>query len=368
MIFKEFDFVVVGCGITGITIARTLAEKNIRVLIVEERGHIGGNCYDEYDDHHLLVHKYGPHIFHTNHEEVWDFLSKFTKWNVFFLQVKAFVDGMNLPLPINLETVSELNNIKINSGNISNFLGKQELNDYKNAKEVLVDKFGEELYRKFFEGYYLKQWGCDASELSPFVAKRIPFRKDKNPNYFNDKYQAMPKQGYTKMFEKMLNHKNISLMLNTSWTSVEGSFSSSQKIIWTGPIDAFYKYKFGKLSYRTLDIEFEYIEKDKYQEFPVVSYPQNNRFTRITEYKYITMQQHKGTVISKEFSREAKEEDVKYYPIPRADSDIALGKYLEKSKSEKNVIFAGRLGTYKYMNMDQAVKDAFEVAAKLLAE
>jgi len=353
-----FDFLVVGCGLAGMTASRILAEKGHRVLIVDKRNHIGGNIYDYYNEEGILIHKYGPHIFHTNNEEAWKFLSRFTEWREYQHKVLSYANGMLVPMPINLDTINMLYSTNYDSITIKEFFNSVKVNieEINNSKDVIVSQVGEELYKLFFEGYTKKQWNLYPYELGKEVASRVPTRHNRDPRYFTDRYQGMPKYGYTKMAESILEHENIKVMLNTTYEEIKEEINYS-KVIFTGCIDEFFKEKYGELPYRSLNFIEETYDKEFYQQVGVINYPNDYDYTRITEYKHLTGQKHDKTTIMKEISSAIGEP---YYPIPKPENKELYSKYKEEADISKNVYFLGRLGTYSYMNMDAVVYQALE--------
>jgi UDP-galactopyranose mutase len=361
----KYDFVVAGAGITGITISRILAENGKKVLIVEKRNHIGGNCYDEYDEHGILIHKYGPHIFHTNYKEVWNFLSRFTEWKRYEHKVKAYVNNKMLPFPINLDTINLLYDFNLDSSKMIAYLEtvKVPMDKIKNSKDAVIAEIGVDLYEKFYKNYTLKQWGIPADEIDASVCRRIPVRFNKDDRYFNDKYQGIPIPGYKKLFERMLSHKNIHLQLEKNYWDVDDI--KYEKLIYTGPIDEYFNYCYGRLGYRSLKVDFKNYTVDSFQDYAVINYPNDYDFTRITEYKKLTGQKAAGTTISYEYPCCDGE---LYYPIPTSENHKIYKKYLKEGKRLKNVFFAGRLGAYRYMNMDIACIEGMKKARDLLLE
>lgn len=357
-----YDYMIVGAGFSGATLARLLAETGKKVLVIDKRNHIGGNAYDKYDSFGVLIHQYGPHIFHTHNKDVWDFLSRFTKWHYYQHWVLSFVDGMLVPMPINITTINKLYGTNYNAFNIHEFYDKVKVDvpDVKTSQDVIISQVGEELYTKFFKNYTKKQWGLDPSQLDKSVTARIPIRYNFDARYFSDKYQAMPMDGYTAMFEKMLKHPNIKIKLNVEFKTMKNSIEY-KKLIYCGAIDEFFDFEFGKLPYRSIAFEFESYKQPEYQKAPVVNYPNDYDFTRITEYKKLTGQIHPNTTISKEYSSLATDTSEKYYPIPNSENFAKLKRYNEKVEAEKDVIFIGRLAEYKYYNMDNVVANALEV-------
>jgi UDP-galactopyranose mutase len=361
-----FDYLIVGAGLAGATMAERLAKiSGKKVLIVDKRNHIGGNTYDFYNEDGILVHKYGPHIFHTNSREIFDYLGNFTEWRSYEHRVLASVDGMMVPIPINLNTINSLYGLQLNSEEVDVFFEKraEKKKSIRTSEDVVVNKIGRELYEKFFRGYTRKQWNLDPSELDASVTARIPTRNNKDNRYFTDTYQAMPLHGYTRMFEKMLDHPNIRVMLNTDYKDIVREIQYD-KMIYTGPVDYFFDYKYGKLPYRSLDFKFETIEAENYQPTGTVNYPNDQAYTRITEFKYLTGQKHPKTSIVYEFP---KEHGDPYYPIPRQENAVLYKKYEDLAQSIPNVYFTGRLATYKYYNMDQVVAQSLTLFKKIVA-
>jgi UDP-galactopyranose mutase len=354
-----FDFMIVGAGFAGSVLAERLARgAGMRVLICDVRPHIGGNAYDEYNNDGILIHKYGPHIFHTNSKEVFDYLSQFTAWRPYQHRVKAHVDGMLVPMPINLDTINMLYGLNLTAFEVDNFLKSlaEPREQIRTSEDVVISKVGRELYKKFFQGYTRKQWGLDPSELDASVTARVPTRTNRDDRYFTDTYQAMPLHGYTRMFEKMLDHPNIKIMLNTDYREIV-DLIPYRAMIYTGPVDSFFDYCYGKLPYRSLEFVHETHNVPVYQDAPVVNYPNDNAYTRVTEFKYLTGQDHAKTSIVYEYPQA---EGDPYYPIPRPENAALYQKYKELADATPNVHFVGRLATYKYYNMDQVVAQALK--------
>lgn len=359
-----FDYLIVGAGFAGSVLAERLATRsNKKVLIIDKRNHIGGNAYDHYNEDGILVHKYGPHIFHTNSKEVFEYLSNFTDWRPYEHWVLASVDGQHVPMPINLDTINKLYGTNMTSFEVDAFLASQaeEVPVIRTSEDVVVSKVGRELYEKFFRNYTRKQWGLDPSELDKSVTSRVPTRTNRDRRYFTDTYQAMPLHGYTKMFEKMLDHPNIKVMLNVDYHEIINVIPYKE-MIFTGPVDEYFDYKFGKLPYRSLEFKHETLNKEHHLEAPVVNYPNEHLYTRITEFKALTGQQHPKTSIVYEFPRA---EGDPYYPIPKPENAELYNKYKKLADETPNVHFVGRLATYKYYNMDQVVAQALTVYKKL---
>ena len=359
-----YDFLIVGAGFAGSVLAERMAFSGKRVLIIDKRNHIGGNAYDYYNEDGILVHKYGPHIFHTNSEDVFQYLSKFTEWRNYQHKVLASVDGQLLPVPINLNTINKYYGLNLNGLQVEEFLASRAEKVYpvKTSEDVVVSKVGRELYEKFFKGYTRKQWALDPSELDASVTARVPTRTNKDDRYFTDTFQAMPLHGYTKMFEKMLSHPNIKIMLNTNYQEVMNEVTY-KKLIFTGPVDEYFNYRFGKLPYRSLRFKFETLENANFQETGTINYPNDYAFTRITEFKHLTGQKHDKTTLVYEFPEATGDP---YYPVPRPENDQLYKKYLALANQLTNTYFVGRLATYKYYNMDQVVAQALTTYKKII--
>jgi len=358
-----YDYLIVGAGFAGSVLAERLASVGKKVLLLDKRNHIGGNAYDHFDEAGILVHKYGPHIFHTNNKEVFDYLSRFTKWRNYQHRVLASVDGQLLPIPINLNTVNQLYGLNLDSSQLSSYLESraERKTPVLTSEDVVVGAVGRELYEKFFRGYTRKQWDLDPSELNASVTARVPTRTNKDDRYFTDTFQAMPASGYTKMFEKMLDHPNIHLMLNTDYQSAVKEVNFEQ-MVFTGPVDQFFDYKFGKLPYRSIEFKFETHDVERFQSTGTINYPNDYAFTRITEFKHLSGQQHHKTSIVYEFP---KADGDPYYPIPKPDNTELYRKYEALAKETLNVYFVGRLATYKYYNMDQVVAQALSTFKRI---
>jgi len=333
------------------------------VLVVEKRPHIGGNAYDRYDDAGILIHPYGPHIFHTNSEYVFDYLSRFTEWRPYQHRVLAAVDGQLLPIPINLDTVNKLYGLNLTSFEVEKFFDSvaEKKDDIRTSEDVVVNKVGRELYNKFFRGYTRKQWGMDPSELDASVTARVPTRTNRDDRYFADTFQAMPLHGYTRMFEKMLSHPNIKVMLNTDYREVV-DLLPWKHMVYTGPVDAFFNYKYGKLPYRSLEFRHETVPQEQFQPVGTVNYPNDYGYTRISEFKHITGQKHPLTSVVYEYPRA---EGDPYYPVPKPENAELYRKYEADADAMENVTFVGRLATYKYYNMDQVVAQALTAFKRL---
>lgn len=378
---ENFDYIFVGAGITSAVIARKIAEDlDKKVLIVEKREHIAGNIYDKYDDYGVSVHMYGPHIFHTNNKEVWDFLSRFTDWHVYFHEVLAHVNGCNVPIPFNFNSMKSVfpdyltNSLEKKLIEKFGFGKKLPILDLKNSDDTDLKFIANYIYENIFLKYTLKQWGLSPEEIDPNVTRRVPINISRDNRYFDDKYQGHPVQGYTKMIENMLDHQNISLMLNTEMSDIididhkdKNVYFCDQlykgKLIYTGMIDEFFEYKFGELPYKSLRFDFIHDkDRDFVQNKASINYPNNFDFTRITEFKHMTQQKIKGTTFIKEYPQQyIRGENDPYYPVFTKENQASYDKYEKLSSQFPNVIFAGRLAEYKYYDMDDACENALKV-------
>lgn len=354
-----YKYVVVGAGLSGITIAERIATcLHEDVLVIEKRNHIGGNCYDSYNEDGILIHNYGPHIFHTNHKDVWDYLSNFTKWTYYQHRVLSYIDGQLIPMPITTETINKLYNLNLSNFEIEEFLQKQAqpIAQVKNSEDVVLSKAGKEIYEKFFKNYTKKQWDVYPDALDKSVISRIPVRYNRDTRYFTNQYQGMPKSGYTAMVQKMVTNPKVHILLNTDYKEILHNFNY-EKLIYTGPVDYFFDYTHGKLTYRSIKFDFETLDYSCYQDAPVVNYPNDYDFTRITEFTKMTGQQSKKTTILKEYPTWEGEP---YYPYPTKECNDQYNLYKEECDKEKNVIFIGRLAEYRYYDMDATIKRALD--------
>ncbi len=359
-----FDYLIVGAGFAGSVLAERLARgSGKKVLIIDRRNHIAGNAYDHYNEDGILIHRYGPHIFHTNSRRVFEYLSNFTEWRPYEHRVRASVDGQLVPIPINLDTINCLYGLSLTSLELEDFFESmaEPREQIRTSEDVVVSRVGRELYEKFFRNYTRKQWDLDPSELDASVIARVPIRTNRDDRYFTDTYQAMPRHGYTRMFENMLDHPNIKIMLNTDYRDIRDMFPH-QEVIYTGPVDEFFDFCYGKLPYRSLEFKHETHNQEVYQPAPVVNYPNEHLYTRITEFKYLTGQEHPKTGIVYEYPRS---EGDPYYPVPRPENAEIYQKYKALADETAGVHFVGRLATYKYYNMDQVTAQALALYAKL---
>jgi len=360
-----FDYLIVGAGFAGCILAERLARGSGKeVLLIDRRSHIGGNAYDHYDESGILVHKYGPHIFHTNSKEVFDYLSRFTEWRSYEHIVLASVDGKLLPIPINLNTINRLYGLDLSAVQMETFLqhAAEPCASIKTSEDVITSRLGRELYEKFFKYYTRKQWGLDPSELDACVTARLPVRTNTDNRYFTDTYQAMPRHGYTRMFGNMIDDHRIKVLLNCDYRDVQSCFPLA-RIIYTGPIDEYFDYQYGKLPYRSLEFKHQTLAGECFQSAPVINYPNEHPYTRITEFKYLTGQKHHMTSIVYEYPQA---EGDPYYPIPRASNQEIYLRYQTLAARTANVHFVGRLATYKYYNMDQVAAQALSLYTKIL--
>jgi UDP-galactopyranose mutase len=335
---------------------RLATQRGERVLIIDRRPHIGGNAYDVYNDEGLLIHQYGPHIFHTNSEMIFNHLGQFTEWRPYEHRVLANVDGMLVPIPINLDTVNKLYNLNLTSDELEGWFASraEKVPEIKTSEDVVVSVVGRELYEKFFQGYTRKQWGMDPSELDKSVTSRVPTRTNRDDRYFTDEYQFMPKHGYTRMFEKMLRHPNIKVMTQTDFREIRDQIQF-KRLIYTGPIDEYFDFRYGKLPYRSLQFKHVTVDQEWHQPVCVVNYPQTEDYTRVTEYKHMTGQTHPMTTLTYEYPSAVGDP---YYPIPKAENAALYKKYEALAMNTPNVWFVGRLATYRYYNMDQVTGQA----------
>ncbi len=359
-----FDFLIVGAGYAGSVLAERLARVGgKKVLICDKRPHIAGNAYDYYNEDGILIHKYGPHIFHTNAERIFEYLTQFTQWLPYEHRVLASVDGKLLPIPINLDTINSLYGLDLKEEDVEAYFDsvREPKEHCYTSEDVVVNRVGRDLYNKFFRNYTRKQWGLDPSELDASVTSRIPTRTNRDDRYFNDKFQAMPLHGYTKMFEKMLAHPNIKIMLNTDYKEIQ-HIVPYRKMIFTGPVDEYFDYRYGKLPYRSLEFKFETHDKEEIQPVSVVNYPNDNEFTRVTEFKKLSGQVHPKTTLVYEYP---KAEGDPYYPIPKPECTALYNKYKALAETTPDTYFVGRLATYKYYNMDQVVGQALATFEKI---
>ncbi|EFF48317.1 UDP-galactopyranose mutase [Xanthomonas citri pv. aurantifolii str. ICPB 10535] len=335
------------------------------MLVVDRRPHIGGNAYDFHDDAGVLIHRYGPHIFHTNAQRIVDYLSNFTQWRPYAHRVLAQVGEQQVPIPINMTTLNRLYGLKLSTEEqAAAFLASraEPVADIQTSEDVVINQVGRELYETFFRGYTRKQWGLDPSQLDKSVTSRVPTRTNDDDRYFTDTFQQMPLHGYTRMFERMLDHPNIKVMLNTDYREICDELEYDQ-LVYSGPVDEYFDYCYGKLPYRSLRFEHSTLDQEHFQAVATVNYPDEAvAYTRITEYKHLTGQQHPSTSITREYP---SAEGDPYYPIPRAENAELYRRYERLAAETPKVTFLGRLGTYKYYNMDQVVGQALALYKRI---
>lgn len=361
---------IVGAGLSGAVIARQLADVNIECVVYDKRNHIAGNCYTERDKlTDIMVHTYGPHIFHTDDEEVWEYINKFDLFMPYINRVKAVANNSIYSLPVNLHTINQFFNKTMNPKRAMEFIASKADNSITtpmNFEEQAICMIGSELYYAFFYGYTKKQWGCEPKELPASILKRLPLRFNYNDNYFNHKYQGMPKSGYTNLIANILNHDLIDVRINQDINSEIAN--DYDHVFWSGPLDGYFNYSEGRLGYRTLDFEKFYDDGD-YQGAAVINYCDHNiPYTRVTEHKHFSpWETSSRTICYKEYSRTCLSEDTPYYPIRLVNEKSLLNAYIDKALRLNNTTFVGRLGTYRYLDMDVTIREALDVAKKFIS-
>lgn len=365
----QYDYLVVGAGFAGSVMAERLAaDSGKRVLVIDKRPHIAGNAFDHQDEAGILIHQYGPHIFHTNSADIVDYLSRFTAWRPYEHRVLADVRGQLVPIPINRTTLNALFGLALaTDAEAADFLAAraEPVPVIRSSEDVVISAVGRELYETFFRGYTRKQWGIDPSELDRSVTARVPTRTNIDDRYFADRFQAMPRDGYTAMFARMLDHPNIDLELGVTFEEAKRRFSFDQ-IVYTGPIDEYFDFRFGRLPYRSLRFEHVHEDREWAQPVAVVNYPDEAvPYTRVTEYKHLTGQQAPNTSLTYEYP---SAEGDPYYPIPRPENQALFKRYEALAEATKGVLFVGRLATYRYYNMDQVVGQALATYRRHVAE
>lgn len=356
---------IVGIGFSGATVARELADAGHSVHLIDRRPHIAGNAFDEPDSYGVLVHRYGPHIFHTNSARVWQFLSRFTEWRTYKHRVLSVVGGRPYPFPINRNTLNQLYGLDLDEAGATAFFERvrEPRDPIRSSEDVVLNAVGRDLYEKFFLNYTRKQWGIEPAQLKAGVAARIPVRTNTDDRYFTDTFQAMPRDGYTAMFRRMLDHPNITVELGVDFAEVR-PHDDWAHVIYTGPIDAYFHHRYGRLPYRSLRFEHEHLPGMKqFQAVGTVNYPNDHAYTRITEFKHLTGQEHSGTSIVREYPQA---EGDPYYPIPRDANEALFKRYQALADAEPGVTFVGRLAQYRYYNMDQVVAAALAAVPKVL--
>lgn len=357
---------IVGAGFAGSVVARELADAGRQVHVIDRRPHIAGNAFDEHDAHGVLVHRYGPHIFHTNGERIFQWLSRFTEWRPYEHRVLGVVEGKSYPFPINRDTLNQLYGLSLDEAGAAAFFerAREPRDPVRSSEDVVLNSVGRDLYEKFFLNYTRKQWGLEPSQLKAGVAARIPTRTNTDDRYFTDTFQAMPLHGYTRMFENMLDHPDIKVSTGVDFADVDRS--DYGHVVYTGPIDAYFGHRFGALPYRSLRFEHEHLPGTvQYQRVGTVNYPNDHAYTRITEFKHLTGQAHSGTSIVREYPQAEGEP---YYPIPREENEALFKRYEALAQAEPGVTFVGRLAQYRYYNMDQVVGAALTAARALIPD
>lgn len=369
MSMKSEEIIIIGAGISGAVLAERYANAGRRVTVIEKRNHVAGNCYDYIDENGVLVSKYGAHLFHTNHEDVWKYVNRFAIWYPWEHKVLAKVDDKLVPIPVNITTVNELFNLNIRTeAEMKRWLEENcpQIPNAENGRDAALARVGPILYEKMFRHYTKKQWDKYPEELDASVLNRIPVRSNFDDRYFSDAYQALPAGGYTKLFEKMLDHPNITVLLNTDFFDVKHQLPPYEKLFYTGPIDRFFEFKHSldeKLEYRSIRFVAETIDQPYFQENSVVNYPGTEvDFTRIIEYKHFGNQQTEKTTIVREYT---VDEGEPYYPVPNARNQAIYDKYNKEAEKLTDVYFVGRLANYKYFNMDEAFKNALDLFNQL---
>jgi UDP-galactopyranose mutase len=358
------DVLVVGAGFAGAVIAERLASAGREVLVIDRRDHLAGNAYDHPDSHGVLVHRYGPHLFHTNSDAVFEYLSRFTEWRPYEHRVLASVDGRLYPLPINQQTINQLYGLNLDEAGVERFLAgvREQRSPVLTSEDVVLNAVGRDLCDKFFRGYTRKQWGLELADLSSSVLARIPTRTNRDDRYFTDKHQAMPAEGYTRLFERLLAHPRIRVETGVDFASIREDLAA-RLTVFTGRIDEYFGFRLGRLPYRSIRFEHQHLAGvEQFQPAATVNFPNDHEYTRITEFKQITGQRHTGTSIVKEFPTDDGDP---YYPVPRPANQELYQRYRELAASETNVVFVGRLAQYRYYNMDQAAAAALKTAAEI---
>jgi UDP-galactopyranose mutase len=366
-----FDWLIVGAGFAGSILAERLAsQRGERVMVIDRRPHIAGNAFDHPDDAGVLIHRYGPHIFHTNSKQVFDHLSRFTRWRPYEHRVLAEVqspltgEAVRVPMPINLDTVNRLYGLSLTADEVEGWMAEraERVPEVRTSEDVVVSKVGRELYELFFRGYTRKQWALDPSQLDKSVAARVPTRTNRDGRYFTDAFQAMPLEGYTRMFERILAHPNITVRTGVDYREARRTVPH-RRLVWTGPVDEFFGFRFGKLPYRSLHFEHRTLERERFQPVGTVNHPAEDvPFTRVSEYKHMTGQEHPSTSVTYEFPRAEGEP---YYPIPRPENQALYKRYEALADAAPDVWFVGRLATYRYYNMDQIVGQALATFGRI---
>jgi UDP-galactopyranose mutase len=359
------DVLVVGAGFSGAVVAEQLASHGVDVVVIDKRPHIGGNAHDAEDAHGVLIHPYGPHIFHTNGARIAEYLSRFTEWRPYEHRVLAKVGEALVPMPINIDTINRVYGLHLTEATVGAYLEsvREPRSPIRTSEDVVVNAVGRDLYEKFFRGYTRKQWGLDPAQLSASVAARVPTRTNHDDRYFTDTFQNMPLEGYTRMFERMLDHRRIRVEVGVDFFRIRSTLHV-RHVVYTGPIDAYFSHCFGRLPYRSIRFEHEHLRLPTYQPVGTVNYPNDHDFTRITEFRHLTGQIHAGTSIVREYPCDDGDP---YYPVPRPENEALFKRYEMLAREATDVTFVGRLAQYRYYNMDQCVGAALKAAETLVA-
>jgi len=362
-----YDALIVGAGFSGATVAEQFARAGKKVLVIDRREHLAGNAYDSYDSNGVLTHVYGPHIFHTNSERVFKYLSCFTQWTAYEHRVRAVVDGRQYPIPVNRTTINKLYGLNLDEEGVKAYLQqvREPIDQISSSEDLVLNTLGRDLFNKFYRNYTLKQWGIEAGELKASVAARLAFRCNDDDRYFTDTFQYMPSKGYTQLITSMLDNKNIDVELGQNYQSVHGR-KLAKRTIFTGPVDEYFGYCFGRLPYRSLVFKHvHHPEQNQFQAVATLNYPNDHAYTRITEFKHLTGQSIAGTSVAYEYPTDKGDP---FYPIPTDANQLLYKQYNALAEREKDVFFIGRLAQYRYYNMDQAVGAALAMAGRLLRE
>lgn len=365
---------IIGAGISGATLARTLAEKGDSVLVIDAKPHLGGNCYDYYDENGICVHKYGTHIFHTDIQKAWDFAGRFTKWHPYMHKVLGMIDGQLVPIPFNLNSIRMLfpesmaKRLEDKLVEMFGFNRKVPILELRKTADSDLNFLAEYVYQKVFLIYTQKQWGVRPEDLDPSVTGRVPVYVSRDDRYFQNRWQGIPLNGYTAMMEQMLDHPNITVKLNTSWNDIKDEADvRNGRIFYSGAVDELMDWQFGELPYRSVELDFRTYDREFFQPNSVVNYPENYDFTRIGEYKYFLDDKSPKTVVSFEYpSPYIRGRNEPYYPIANEANAALYGRYVEEAKKlYPGITFLGRLGDYRYYDMDKAINRALEIAENI---
>ena len=359
------DALVIGSGFAGATSARVLADAGFRVHVVDRRPHVAGNAYDTADEHGVLVHPYGPHVFHTNSRRIVDFLSRFTAWRPYAHRVLAQVGDLLVPMPINRTTINRLYGLDLDEAGVAAFLARvrEPRATLATSEDVVLSAVGRDLCEKLYRGYTRKHWGLDLADIAAGIAARLPVRTNDDDRYFDDVHQCMPAEGYTTMFRRMLDHRLITTETGVDFAHVRDKLRY-RHLVYTGAIDAFFDFRHGRLPYRSVEFRHEHLPGvRRFQEVATINYPNEHAYTRVTEFKHITGQVHAGTSIVREIPRAQGEP---FYPIARRENERLLKRYEAEAAGHPDVTFVGRLAQYRYYDMDQVVGAALAAAGRVV--